>query len=359
MTTYSKLDLTELTLANETLKSAAELIMEKFVIAGKFGQMHTIIPNIKFNKEVGLIGKLPIVGKARQGCEPTADIISDTASKKLWSQYNWEVILDFCAADLVATIARYDLKNGTQKGQLEGTVYFDALMELLMVAINDLLWRIWLADTEAANYDDSPAGVITDTISPTYFTFAEGYWKQIATIIADGNSDRLITIAANNEATYALQQSQLSSTLAFQTLENMIYGASPALRAQPKDNIMFWATRSLTDKASQYLQGLGIRETYVNLTDGVQALRVNGYDVIPIDIWDEQIRAYQDSGTKWNKPHRAILTTKDNILFGVPSANIIETVDANYLIKERIERIEASDDFSPLVLQDNLIQVAY
>ena len=91
----------------------------------------------------------------------------------------------------------------------------------------------------------------------------------------------------------------------------------------------------------------------------MDTLKVNGYEFMALDIWDEQIRAYEDNGSKYNKPHRALLTTKDNILFGVPSGSIIEDLDAFFLKKEQLEYIRASDDFSPLILQNDLVQVAY
>ena len=152
----------------------------------------------------------------------------------------------------------------------------------------------------------------------------------------------------------------MTSTLAFGYLQNFKYSCSAPLKAEiGAGNTRNFATRSLIDKAEQYLMDKSIVPTYENLTNGVKALRINGMLWEPMDIWDEQIRAYEDNGTTYNKPHRALVTTKDNILFGVPSSSIIDTLDAYYLLKEEVERVKAEDDFSPLILRDNLVQVAY
>lgn len=356
----SKINFSELTFTAEQVRDLNELIFLSIVDTEVFSQYHTIVPGVVYDKKIGFIGELGLVGKAGQGCSPTADTPSSVASQKTWAPKTWEIILDECFSDIEATLAIYALKNGTEESDLTGTEYFRLVEELLTKAIQKMLWRIaWFNDTAAANVDDSPAGLITSGISTDYFNILDGFWKQIDTIFATTPSRRG-AIAANTSATYALQASDFTPALAYAALQGVKYNAHPALRAAT-DKVVY-ATRSVVDKLEQYLIGQGITPMYDNLVNGFDfnapALKVLGLDVQPIDIWDEIITSYFDNGTIYYRPHRMVMTTKSNLMVGVPSTGVLEDLDVSYDKRSRINRIEARDKMSPVISQDHMIQVA-
>ncbi len=356
----SKINFSALTFTAEQVRDLSKLIFTSIVEAEVFSQFHNIVPNIVYDEKIGYIGELGLVGKAGQGCSPTADTPGSLASEKTWAPKKWQVLLDECYTDLEATLTVYAMKLGVEVSDLTSTEYMGLVEELLNKAIQKMLWRItWFGDTAAANVDDSPAGKLTSGIDESYFTILNGFWKQIDTIFATTPARRT-TITENTSGTKALQDSDLLAADAFAYLQAVVYGAHPTLRA--KSDKVVLATRSVVDKLEQYLMGLGIQATYENLIAGFDfnspALKILGVLVQPIDIWDEIIRAYYDNGTIYYRPHRIVMITKENLMVGVPSSSIIDTLDVSYDKRTKINRIEAADKIDAKISEDQLIQVA-
>jgi hypothetical protein len=281
-----------------------------------------------------------------------------SVTKKAWAPGTMETLIELCISDMETNLSLYSLKLGPDAPDLTGTDYLNVFIDTLQKAWNKAYWRIWLMDKTAAHSDDSPAGVITPAVSLDYFDLVDGYWHQVFAIVTTTPA-RKVAIAANAQVTYALQDSTLTPALAWEYLNDVTYNATSALKQHPKGDCVFYATRSLVDKAKQHLQDKSIVNTYLNMTNGIETLMVNGYACQAIDIWDEQIRAYEDNGVYWNKPHRAYLGLRDHLMLGTPSTGMIEMINAYYDPKTRTTNLEARDGISPLILQDDLIQVAY
>lgn len=196
-------------------------------------------------------------------------------------------------------------------------------------------------------------GTYTEDIDTDYFTIIDGLFKQLRVIVtADASAG--YTIAANNEDTYAEQLSALTPDVAYAIISGMYYKAKPALRAR-KSQMRFLVTQTIADKYEQYLTGKGISETYKNLVDGVDALSFNGIPVIPLPLWDEMIQAYQDMGTYWYKPHRALLTIRDVIATGTPSEQYFDFLDLWYDKTSRKNYVLVKDKIDAKVLNPDLV----
>ena len=349
----------DLTFTDEQVRELNELIMLKYVTGESFTQLHNFQTGIVTGKKIGFVGEMGMVGVKSTGCDPSVQAAQISASEKTWTPKEWEILLSQCADDLEATLGVYIRKLNPESYDLTNTAYMQLVADKLIEAMNKMFWRIaWLGDEDAANFDGSPAGEITDGIDAKYFSLLDGFWKQIYAVVA-ADASRRVTVAANAQSTYATQlnETNFSPLLAFGYLQQLTYNAHPALRQAT--NKVGLATRSFVDRAEQYLMEKSIVPTYENLVNGVQALRINGQLWVPLDIWDEQIRAYQADGTKYIRPHRALLTTADNLAVGVPATDRLERFDIWYNKDERKNKIEAIDKLDVKILQDNLVQVAY
>ena len=72
----------------------------------------------------------------------------------------------------------------------------------------------------------------------------------------------------------------------------------------------------------------------VETTDGTTKMSYRG---IPLKVrydWDNNIRSYQDNGTKFNLPNRAILTLKENIPVATLSQADLDAVTSFYVQKD-------------------------
>lgn len=354
----STIDLSLLTFSAEQVRALRDLFFSKYVLGGDFAQFHTIMPGVEYDREIGIVGELGDVGIAAQGCNPTATATNLGVTKKTWQPKRIQTVKDLCFEDFLTSAGFYSLKKGVAISDLTGTDILDIYMDALQKAWNKMYWRIWLMDTDAAHSDDSPAGVITPSKALNLLTLVDGYWKQIYAIVA-ADANRKVAIAANAQLTYALQESTLTPALAWEYLNNVTYNAHAVLKSIPRSEVNFYATRSLVDKAKQHLQDKTIVNTYLNMVNGIETLMVNGYVCTPLDIWDEQIMAFEDNGKYYNKRHRAAMFPKNNLLMGTSSSTMMKNLDAFYDRLTKITRLEALDSIAPLIIQDNLIQVAY
>ena len=90
----------------------------------------------------------------------------------------------------------------------------------------------------------------------------------------------------------------------------------------------------------------------------MQYFEVNGVKVFPIDIWDEYIQSYENDGVKWNNPHRAVMCTKNNLLCGTPSDELIKTLSIWFSNDDQDVKMLARDKMGTLIFDDTLVQVA-
>jgi len=322
----------------------------------KIDSIHTLYSGIRAAEDVGLYGTFGLLMKARQGCSPTADSSAKmTLSKKTWNPTAWEVIIDTCRSDLDGTILQLAQKLGLDANDLTGTVVEQLVMAQLVPALSlDLFRYAWFGDTDAANFNDSPAGELSNSVDPNYFNINDGFFKLLADIYAS-ESARRTTITENAETTYANQTLTASECHAY---IKSVYDAAPLkLKAQQDQQIL--VTQAIFDG---YLEDLAKTYGYNNavgmLQEGGNQLKYRGVPVIAVPEWDNVIKSYMDSGTYWASPNRIVYTTKSNLAIGLESADGgINYVASNYDPRTRYWRVEASDKFDFLILDDTLVQV--
>lgn len=354
------------TFSAEQVRAVAELILENFVNGGDFRSYHTILTGIVYDKEVGYVGELSEVGEAHQSCRPIWTSPAAPIEKVLWQPKQWEVAISQCAADLENTLGVYSKKWGGNPDNLEGTDYMALVETLITNAITEMFWRItWFGDTDAANLNGSPAGVITNGKDVKYVNLIDGFWKQ-SFDQATTNTLQRVTIAANAQATYALQRSTLTPILAWGYFEEMILNAPLDLKAENAANIVIYSTLGLYEKAKQHLYKgdssgyiLAASESIGFAINGMQDLMINGYRITPMPIFDKLINIWENNGTKWNYPHRAIMATKENLQIGVPSTDAIQTLDFAYDALTRQNLMYVSDKIDAKIARPTRIMVAY
>lgn len=353
MAETTTIDFSKFTFTAEQIRDINELVFDEVLRSPELNALHDMYSGIVYDKEIGFITGGGLVGKAGQGCNPEAQDFVINTRKVVWQPRDWEVIIDECAKDLDKTCAIYCKNLGIRAHDLTDTDYAAIVVRVLSDAIKDMLYRIvWFNDTDATNVsDDDTPGQITDGVDVEYFTIIDGLFKQLLTA-STAHPELLVTITANSQATKAAQMSGMTADAAYQLLSDMYYKAPVLMRNS--GNMRFLVTQSIADAYQQYLTGKGIESTYRNLVDGVKSLKFLGVDVIPMPVWDVMIQSYFDQGSSkgYYKPHRAVLIEKANTAVGTPSDGVLDTVDAFYDRKSRINRFEAADRIDAKILND-------
>jgi len=351
------INLSALTFTADQLRQLNELVVTATLQSPEMALFHTFHSGIKNDREIGIIpGTLGLMGKAAQGCDPVADTtLGATATLKTWEPKRIEVIIDQCATDIAASMAKLARNLGVGVNDLTSTQYFDFLLELLVMDVPKMIHRhAWFGNKAAANVSDSPAGVITDGVDVDYFNVINGFWYQLAAIYASA-TDRKTSITENAQSTRALQFSEMSTADAFAYL-NAVIDAAPSVLLGQSDKVLL-VTRSIAQKAYRELQSKGIAYKPELQTNGFEISQWDGIPMYVIPIWDEWINSYENNGTKLNSPHRIVLTTKSNLNIGMEGTGLFENINSFYDMKSRVNRIEVSDAFDAKIIDDRLIQV--
>lgn len=355
----SILDMTPFTFCGETINALSELIFEDSIRGLDFETYHTIYPNIVTKREVGYIGQGGLVGVKNQGCNPTPQAWSIATRKAVFEPHAWEVLIAQCWTDLQNTAIVYSLRTGVDVADFTQTDYMNILVEVLSGSMREFWWRLyWFNDTAAANVtpgkEGDPAGNITDGVDVKFFNILDGFWKQIITQ-AGTNAAQRVTITENAGATYAAQA--LTPTAAKNYLQQLYYKAPLGLRRRNTGFIL--TTQSVYDAYSQVFQDVCCLESArMDLINGVKTLSMSGVPVIAVPEWDNIIQKYEDTGTKWNNPHRAVYTTKEVLGVGIDNPNAFDNFKVWYNNDTRQVKIEAMGQSDAVLTNPTMFEVA-
>lgn len=358
----ASIDFSQFTFTADEVRQFNELIVKKVTETPSITSFHTFYRGIRNDENIGLAsGTFGLLGKAAQGCDPTADTNQISTQQKQWAPKRIGIYIEQCWSDLNATFGRMARNTGVDVVDLTNTEYFAFMLKILTgdgTAGGDVVKTIfrhaWFGDTAAAAVDDSPAGVLTSGTDPDYFNVIDGFFTQLSDIITATPARRYSLNAYNGQATYALQDSTLTNQLAYEAILGVIDSAKPALRSQPDQVII--CTANLGRKAMRYLQSQGLP---YNVDLGIKGLAVGNIDGKPIymvDWFDDMIRTYEDNGTKYNNPHRIVYTTQSNLSIGMEGTDLFNTVSVFNDLKSEKNFIRLKDAFDAKVLQDDLVQ---
>jgi len=338
----------------DELRSLNELVVTAVLESPVLSLFHTLVTGIKNDKRIGIIpGTFGLVGKARQGCNPTAQCYEDTAIEKTWEPKYIEIIIDMCVDELEDTLMKLALNCGIDVFDLTNTDIFEFILDILVKDIEKMIFRhVWFGNTAAANV--SAGGVITDGFDVGFFNIINGFFQQLAVIYA-ADPTRLTALPGNTELTTALQFTVATPALMYAAVNNVIDEAHPVLPGQP-DRVLI-VTQSVNTRLMRQLQALGVVYDITYMSDGLQVTQWDGITMYTIPLWDQWIRAYENDGTRLNNPHRVIYTTKRNLNIGMACTGLFEKINAFYDQRSRINRIEATDAFDAKIIDDRLVQV--
>ncbi len=346
------------TFTDEQVRSLSELLFLDYVEAGNFSDFHDVHTGIISGKEIAWIGEMPDIGRTSRGCNPTYDIAEIPTIKKTWNPKEFDARLKECYKDLEDTMAVYARNTGTRVADLTNTDYFKIISERFGRAIERMVWRTWIMDLDHTLVG---AGAGTQQITAgqdiTLVNILDGYWKQIAAIVS-ANASQQTVVAANSAATKAEQFSDLTPALALGYLMDATYNM-PVELVQRNDKVGI-ITRYFANQVKRQFQATNTHpEAYQAVKDGVEVLMVNGVDFAIIDEWTKQIETYHDLGATFLLPHRALITTRDNLAYGITSEGTFNTLEMWYEKLDRHSYIDLIDQVDVKVMQDDLIQVIY
>ena len=355
----STIDFSTITFNGQEVSSLREAFYQAVFQNPAIDQFHTVVTGIKAKQQILHMGQYGLMGKK---IDATCDITPSTAilpvNQKYWTPVFIGDRVEQCYTDLLNTFFVWGLKNGVHKADLTNTDFALFLEERLSLAAYETALRFaWLGNTAAAL---QPAGYLATTVDLGYYNAMNGFWNQ-ATAIAVADASKHITISRNAGSSYSTQQFTSADTdakVVTTMFESMIYGADLRLRGA-KDKVIV-ATQSVVDQyARERKAASAIELAYERTESGIDTFKIDGIEVIPFQFLDRHIRQYENNGTAWNQPHRALFTTKSNLQIGTEEVSNFNELDPFYDPKSRLYIVDYSFHLDAKIAEDNLVMVAY
>lgn len=348
----TKIDVSALTLNPQEATEVSQAVMELVFVQNTLSEYHEIETGVQHQQQIVFVGQLGIGGEALTGCTP-AEQDALALTQKYWTPALIAGRFSHCQNDLNKLMKLFT------KAQRANPDYFDKEgseeMNLLAGAISESIKtsvnaKVWFSDTAADHV--SGAGVFTNGTNLGLFNQIDGLWKQI---FADGNIP-VYTISENAGANYAAQA--LSAGKAYTILQNLYNKADTRLKGA--ENKYFKVTQSIYDNYYDYLESTEQSGGNLIITQGgVTTLTYRGIPVVAESEWDRLVALYQNDGTKYNLPHRAILTVKENVPVATLNESDMETLESWYEKKDKSNYVDFAYFLDAKMLESYLISVAY
>lgn len=340
----------------EELQDWSKVIHEMTFADPELNKLHQIDEGIAHNMQIVFAGKMGLMGKAVTGCTPN-EIAGVSLTEKFWTPIREDFRLKHCSADVNAQdklINQFAKMNPDFYNVIEGSA--STLGNFLVASVvsgfnEELMRKVWFNDILADTIAN--AGVLTNGSDKDYFNTFDGFWKQIVTELGAPT----VAIAKNAGGTYAAQE--LASGESIAVLKGLYTKADSRLLND--SNKQFYVTRTIYDGYLNDLeaaQTTGAGNTMIT-ENGQTTLRYRGVEVVNMEFMDRYINAYENSGTAWNLPHRAVLSTPQNLRIGTLATADFGEVDAFYDRTLKSNFIDGVYSVDSKLLEDYKLVAAY
>ena len=315
-----------LTLNAREAETVSEVIFQRVYNDSDLAEYHEIETGIDVKTQIAFAGRLGLLGKKTTGCTPH-EAGGFELTEKYWTPVLEDFRLKHCQTDMPALLKMFRKSQRINPDFFDavGTQEFGVIISAVETAMLENMHRkIWFNDTAAETIADG--GVFKNGTDLDYFNSFDGLFKQIFTEVPSNALNR-VAISANAGNSYATQA--LAEDAALAIFEKMVTAADERLVSAEDSFIL--ASRSLADNYRATLRNKNLGSGFLEVVEeGRPKLYFDGIEVKVRYDWDRYIKTYQDNGTKWNLPHRAVFTTKSNIPVGTLSEEDLTKLDVFY-----------------------------
>lgn len=322
----SKIDVSSLTLNAEEAQSVAEAILEREFINGVLADDHSIESGIEHRKQIVFAGKISDSLKAASGCTPgQGGALGFT--EKFWEPKKYDTRFTHCADDVnnLLKIFRKAAKINPDFYDRIGSEELGLVASRVGMMLRETLpVKVWFSDTAADVHTGT--GTMTTGTDLDLYNVIDGLWKQIFAEVTTSD-DNYVAITANAGADYAGQA--LADDAAYAVFESMVEKADERLIGDPDAKLL--VTRSLADNYRKTLRNKTLGAGFIEITENGKTQLY--FDGVPLSIrydWDRTIKSAFNNGTTYYRPHRAVLTTPENIPVGTLSVDDFDELDSFY-----------------------------
>jgi hypothetical protein len=351
----SEIDVSALTLTPEEATDVSMAVFETAYAKPEIATAHDVRTGIQMKTQIPFFGQLGLVGKASSGCTPNAGGVI-TATEKYWDPVLVDFRLTHCEGDLSQLFKLWKRNRVALKTWEEvDNEMLAFIADRAVQATAETILRITSFGDKAGKLIAN-GGVLTAGTDITYFTMLDGLWKQIFTAKTAGDITAYHEIEENGQASYAAQLA-LDDDAAIKVLRGLYSAIDP--RVFTMGNLVFEMTRTLFNNWQDYMEKQSLAFTMDRTEQGATKWSYRGIPIIVRNDWDRNILAYEDNGTTYNKPHRALLSPLSNIPVGTSDTESLSNFDSFYDKVTRQHYVDVAFYIDAKELEEYAIAVAY
>lgn len=347
----------------DVIKSSAEAVFISAFATPEVNKLVELVNGIKTKKQIAILGRFnSLLGKGSGECNPSGRTVTSPLVGKEWNPATISDRLEYCWTDIEDTFYIWGTKNGIEKSDLTATDFILYIEELLSTELIETWMRFaYFGDTEAAHYNDSPAGVIKNGTDLDFFDKIDGIWKQIYAIVGADSTRKTTGLATRNAGNSYANQKFTSQDTTDMIVTNMFLNMEMEAdsRLTSQSGLVFQVTKSVYDQYRRELTKANVNYTTERFENGMEQLNAGGIPVVKVEFWDRMINQFFNNGTKLYLPHRAILAVPSNIQVGTEETANLSQYDIFYDKKSKTTNVDFQFSLDAKVIVDHEIQVAY
>ena len=298
-----------------------ELILEPTINSPDLAQILTIRNDTKAKEDILFAKKFKKVSHLDTGCGTVPRTPGMDVEKLTWDPQPLEAWIAECGPEFDKTFLAWGLGVGYKRPDLQeaaikiraGLGAADAqtlnywnefVQDQMEEAIRDDIFRIgFFADPAITG-----AMLTGGTADVENYNQIRGLWPQIIALATTYASVKAYPIAANQTDDQLLPAGE-----ATKIFTSLLFGADRRLRGGLFGTPVILATQSIVDNWALERQGQNLETSFKLVETGLVGPKFNNVEIIPRPEWDEILMSDFYVNGKANLPHRAVLTTKENL----------------------------------------------
>ncbi len=294
--------------SQEQLRNISEAIVQEVFVHSPIEDTNDILTGYSHDQQIILAEAFSVVGKAFTDCVP-ADVGGMTLTEKTAQPKLMGGRLTYCVNSENQNLVFMKQAKCVFDGYFKRNPHTSELnlifSQLALAIHNSIRPKAWFSDTAAAL--STGGGVFSPGTDLGLFNQIDGLWKKVFAL----GATHQFAITKNAGANYAAQALAAGDGLAI--VKGLYAGMGTMLGANPNAKIMVTNTiykQLLMDLGDKGLDSSCCQNIFL---DGINKITIYGMEIIAVPDWDITINAFQNDGTKWNLPHRGVVTTTSNV----------------------------------------------
>lgn len=343
------------------------LILEPTIQSPDLAQILTIRDDTKAKEDILFAKRFRKVSHLDTGCGTVPNTPGMDVEKLTWDPVAIEAWIAECGPDFDSTFLAWGLGVGYKRPDLQEAVikiksnidggdattqnyWNEFVQDQMEEAIRDDIFRMGFFADPAITAAQLTGGA--DDVKN--YNQLRGIWPQIIALATAYTSVRAYTIDANQSADQVLPDGEASKIFM-----KLLFGADRRLRSGLFGTPIILATQSIVDNWALERQKQNLETSFKLMETGLVGPRYNNVEIIPRPEWDEILAADFFKNGKVNLPHRAVMTTKENLQLGFDSYSAATQVEAWHNKESKYTHMRGNWKMDAKVMRPFLTRAAF